>query len=142
VPKPELLYLDASALVKLVRREPETDALVAALAPDAKLVASEIVEVELLRALRRRGGGSAAAGLGRSKLESVRLVPLSRRIRRRACELAPVTLRTLDALHLATALDLGELLDAVYAYDTRLSEAAQQAGLLVLAPSEESPAPQ
>lgn len=139
VPKPELLYLDASALVKLVRREPETDALVAALAPDAKLVASEIAEVELLRALRRHGGGSAAANLGRSRLENVRLLPLSPQIRRRACDLSPVTLRTLDALHLATALDLGGLLDAVYAYDARLSEAAMQAGLRVLAPSGESP---
>lgn len=132
-PGPELLYLDASALVKLVWREPETDALVAALRPDAKLVASEIAEVEVLRALRRRGG-DAVAKLGRSKLESVRLLPLGREIRRRACELQPAELRTLDAIHIATALHLGELLEAVYAYDTRLIEAARSAGLRVLAP--------
>lgn len=138
VSKPELLYLDASALVKLVLPEPETPALVAALPADARIVASEIAEVELLRAARRVAGEDAIES-ARSKLESVRLLPLSRRIRRRACELAPVTLRSLDAVHLATALDLGELLDAVYTYDARLSEAAAQAGLWVLAPSEGSP---
>jgi uncharacterized protein len=138
VSKPELLYLDTSALVKLVLPEPETPALVAALPAEARLVASEIAEIELLRAVRRVAGEDPIDA-ARSKLESVRLLPLSRRIRRRACELAPVTLRTLDALHVATALDLGELLDAVYAYDTRLSEAATQAGLRVLAPSEENP---
>jgi hypothetical protein len=139
VSKPELFYFDASALVKLVRREPETDALAATLAPDAKLVASEIAEVELLRALRRRGGGSAAADLGRSKLENVRLLPLSSQIRRTACELQPAQLRSLDAIHLATALQLGELLDGFYAYDTRLIEAARRVGLRVLAPSDDQP---
>lgn len=139
VPEPELLYLDASALVKLVRREPETNALVAALRLDAKLVASEIAEVELLRALRRRGGGSAAADLARSKLENVRLLPLSPQTRRKACELQPAELRSLDAIHLATALQLGDLLDGFYAYDTRLIEAARHVGLRVLAPSDEDP---
>lgn len=141
MPKPELVYLDATALVKLVLREPETNALVAALASDAKLVTSEIAEVEVLRALQRVAGEHAIES-ARSKLENVRLLPISQRIRRRACELAPVTLRTLDALHLATALDLGELLDVVYAYDTRLSEASMQTGLRVLAPSGENPDPE
>ncbi len=130
---PTLAYLDASALVKLVWREPETDALAAALSAEVRLVASEIAEVELLRALRRRGGDAAAERAGRG-LESVRLLPLSRHIRRRACELEPATLRALDAIHLASALHLGELLGAVYAYDTRLIEAARGLGLRVLAP--------
>jgi uncharacterized protein len=136
VSTPALLYLDASALVKLVLREPETPALVDALPSEARLVASEIAEIELLRAVRRAAGENAVES-ARSRLESVRLLPLSRRIRRRACELAPAMLRTLDAVHLATALDLGELLDAVYVYDARLGEAAKRAGLRVLAPSGE-----
>lgn len=136
VSKPELFYVDASALVKLVRREPETQALVAALAPASKLVASEIAEVEVLRALRR-SGADAAAQRGRALLENVRLLPLSRRIRREACELEPVTLRSLDAIHLATALFLGDLLDGVYAYDARLIEAGRRVGLRVLAPSDD-----
>jgi uncharacterized protein len=136
--EPELLYLDASALVKLVWPEPETNALVAALAPGARLVASEIAEVEVLRALGRRGGNAAMA-LGRARLESVRLLPLNRQIRQEACELRPAELRSLDAIHVATALQLGELLDCVYAYDTRLIEAARRVGLRVLAPSGDNP---
>jgi uncharacterized protein len=142
VPTPELLYLDASALVKLVQREPETNALIAALATDAKLVASEIAEVETLRALLRRGGGSAAADVGRSKLEKVRLLPLSPQTRRQAGELQPAELRSLDAIHLATALQLGDLLAGFYTYDLRLGEAATHAGLRVLAPSGENPDPE
>jgi uncharacterized protein len=138
VSKPELFYVDASALVKLVQREPETQALIAAIRPDAKLVASEIAEVELLRALRRRGGDSAARR-GRAQLENVRLLPLSQRIRRRACELEPETLRSLDAIHIATALELGELIQGVYAYDARLIEASRRFGLHVMAPSGENP---
>jgi predicted nucleic acid-binding protein len=138
VDEPELLYLDASALVKLVWREPETDALVAALAASAKLVASEIAEVEVLRALRRRGG-KAAAELGRAKLESVRLLPVSLQIRQGACDLHPAELRSLDAIHIATALQLGDLLACVYAYDMHLIEAARRVGLRVLAPSEDDP---
>ncbi|HEU0249722.1 MAG TPA: type II toxin-antitoxin system VapC family toxin [Solirubrobacteraceae bacterium] len=141
MPKSELFYLDASALVKLVLREPETDALVAALASDAKLVASEIAEVETLRALQRRSGGSAVAGIGRSRLENVRLLPLSPQARQKACELQPAELRSLDAIHLATALQLGDLLAGFYTYDTRLGEAATHAGLRVLAPSGENPDP-
>lgn len=135
VNEPKLLYLDASALVKLVRPEPETKALIAALDPDAKLVSSEIAEVEVIRALRR-AGGEAAASLGRTQLQSVRLLPLSRRVRRAACDLDPGGLRTLDAIHVATAVQLGDLLGTVYAYDLRLVEAARGAGLRVSAPAD------
>lgn len=135
--KPELYYLDASALVKLVRREPETGALVAALSPDSIVISSEIAEVEMLRALRR-GGGDEAAELGRVKLENMRLLPLDSHIRRKACELEPVELRSLDAIHLATALHLGGLLKCVYAYDKRLIESARHVGLPVAAPGEDN----
>jgi predicted nucleic acid-binding protein len=132
--EPKLLYLDASALVKLVRPEPETKALIAALDPEAKLVSSEIAEVEVLRALRRWDGDSAVA-LGRSKLESVRLLPINQGVRHAACDLGPAELRTLDAIHVATAMQLGDLLESIYAYDLRLIEAACDAGLRVLAPT-------
>lgn len=136
--EPKLLYLDASALVKLVHPERETKALVASLGPGAKLVSSEIAEVEVLRAVGRRGG-EGATDRARSMFESVRLLPAGAHVRRTAGELRPAELRSLDALHLATALQLGELLAAVYAYDTRLIDAARRAGLRVLAPSEENP---
>jgi hypothetical protein len=129
----QLVYLDTSAFVKLVVPEPETAALVAALAVSARLVASEILEVEALRAVRR-ASGEDGAGAARAQLAGVRLLPLTASIRRRACELEPATLRSLDAIHLATALDLGERLACVYAYDARLATAAGGAGLRVCAP--------
>jgi predicted nucleic acid-binding protein len=135
--KQDLYYLDASALVKLARLEPETGALLAALGPDSKLVSSEIAEVETLRALRR-GAGDGAAELGRAELESVRLLPLDSHIRRKACELEPAELRSLDAIHLATAMGLGGLLTCIYAYDKRLIDAARRAGLSVAAPGEDN----
>jgi uncharacterized protein len=134
----QLVYLDTSAFVKLVIPEPETAALVTALTPKALLVASEILEVEALRATRRSTGedGTAAA---RTQLAGVRLLPLTDQIRRRACELEPPTLRSLDAIHIATALDLGERLGCIYAYDVRMATAARQAGLRVYAPTVEQP---
>jgi predicted nucleic acid-binding protein len=132
----KLVYLDTSAFVKLVIPEPETAALVAALNPKTLLVASEILEVEALRATRRatREDGATAA---RTQLGGVRLLPLTAQIRRRACELEPPTLRSLDAIHIATALDLGGRLACMYVYDERMATAAIRAGLRVCAPTAE-----
>jgi uncharacterized protein len=131
----KLAYLDASAFVKLVLPESETAALVAALDPQARLVSSEILEIEALRAARRASGADGASA-ARTQLEGIRLLPISDQIRKRAHELEPDTLRTLDAIHIATALDLGEQLDGIYAYDLRMTVAATEAGLLVYAPME------
>lgn len=133
-----LVYLDTSAFVKLVIPEPETDALVKALTPKTVLVASEILEVEALRATRRATGENGATA-ARTQLAGVRLLPLTDQIRRRACELEPPTLRSLDAIHIATALDLGERLTCMYAYDARMTTAANDAGLRVCAPTAEQP---
>jgi uncharacterized protein len=127
----DLVYLDSSAFVKLVLAEPETPALVAALHGVVRLVASEILEVEALRATRRGGGPTKAA---HAQLAGVRLLPLSGEVRARASELEPPSMRSLDAIHLATALELGSRLDAVFSYDARLSLAAREAGLDVHAP--------
>lgn len=129
-----LVYLDTSAFVKLVVPEPETTALARSLTPDAILVASEILEVEALRAIRRATAGSGVTA-ARTQLSGVRLVPLTEQIRRRASELEPSTLRSLDAIHIATALDLGERLACMYVYDGRMAAAATEAGLSVLAPT-------
>jgi uncharacterized protein len=131
VPAAELVYLDSSAFVKLVLPEPETRALLAALEGVERLVASEILEIEALRATRRGGGDTVAA---RSQLGAVRLLPLSSEIRRRASELEPPSVRSLDAIHLATALSLGERLGGLYTYDERMSCTAREAGLDVQAP--------
>ena len=134
----ELVYLDTSAFVKLVIPEPETAALAAALTATARLVASEILEVEALRAARRANGEDGVAA-ARAQLTGVRLLGLTDRIRKRASELEPVTLRSLDAIHIATALDLGERLARLYAYDSRMVTAARGVGLSVCAPAAKRP---
>lgn len=132
MPTVELVYLDASAFVKLVLAEPETGALAAALQDVERLIASEILEVEVMRATLRGGGEVAVA---RAQLDGVRLLPMSEEIRRRASELTPLSIRTLDAIHIATALEVGERLDSIYTYDERMSVAAREAGLDVQAPA-------
>jgi predicted nucleic acid-binding protein len=118
--------------VKLIVPEPESEALEAALA-DRVLVSSEVVEVEVLRAARR--AGPEAERLVDLNLAQVSLVPLGARIRRAAGTLAPASLRTLDAIHLATALALSDLLDALIGYDGRLLAAARDRGVAVLSPA-------
>lgn len=129
----ELVYLDTSAFVKLAISEPETAALVAALTAKTRLVASEILEVEALRAARRADDEDGVTA-ARAQLAGVRLLPLTDQIRKRAGELEPATLRSLDAIHIATALDLGKRLARIYVYDARMAAAARDAGLHVFAP--------
>jgi uncharacterized protein len=132
VPAAELVYLDSSAFVKLVIAEAETPALLAALAGVVRLVASEILEVEVLRAIRRVGGDLDPA---HAQLAGMRLLPLNEDIRARAATLEPPSVRSLDAIHLATALSLDSRLEGVYTYDARMSLAAREAGLDVHAPA-------
>lgn len=132
MPAAELVYLDSSAFVKLVIAEAETPALLSSLAGVVRLVASEILEVEVLRAIRRAGGALDAA---HAQLTGVRLLPLSEEVRARAAALEPPSVRSLDAIHLATALSLGSRLEGLYTYDARMSLAARDAGLEVHAPA-------
>ncbi len=128
-------YLDASALVKLMRPEPETEALIQALAQWPVRIASEVVGVELACTARRLGGGEL---IDRAEAisEGLHLIPFSADIRERAAATAfDPPLRALDAIHLATALQLGEDLDAFVVYDDRLRRAAGSQGLVVRTPS-------
>lgn len=127
----ELVYLDASAFVKLVVPEPETPRLSAALSGVVRIVASEILEVEVLRASRRAGGDTRGA---RAQLTAVRMMPLTDEIRALAGELDPPSIRSLDAIHVASALSLRERLEGLFTYDERMSSAARDAGLDVYAP--------
>lgn len=131
MPATELVYLDASAFVKLVVPEPETPSLSAALDGVVRVVASEILEVEVLRASHRVGGDTRAA---RAQLSAVRLMPLTAEIRTLAGELDPPSVRSLDAIHVASALSLRERLKGLFTYDERMSGAARDAGLDVYAP--------
>ncbi|HLI32973.1 MAG TPA: type II toxin-antitoxin system VapC family toxin [Solirubrobacteraceae bacterium] len=127
-----LVYLDTSAFVKLVRAEPETTALVASLRGAERLVASEILEVEALCAVRRARASLLRA---RAQLAGVRLLPLSAELRARSLALDPPGLRSLDAIRLAAALSIAERLHCLYTYDERLGAAARKAGLMVQTPA-------
>jgi uncharacterized protein len=124
-------YLDSSAIVKLVAREPETGHLVDAVRADSDVVSSELAVTEVVRAVARAGGGVARAN---AVLDGIALVPIDEAILRDAAELKPASLRALDAIHLATALSLRRDLESVITYDRRLAEAATRAGLTVMSP--------
>jgi predicted nucleic acid-binding protein len=127
----QLAYVDASAFVKLVVDEPESDALGDALAR-LTMTSSAILEVEATLVVRRRQPLSFNAV--RRLLGSVRLVDVEGGIRRAAGDLEDPGLRSLDAIHLATALSLGERCGAFFAYDDRLAAAARAHGLTVTVP--------
>ncbi|MGO1638991.1 MAG: type II toxin-antitoxin system VapC family toxin [Ancrocorticia populi] len=130
-----LVYADTSALAKLLAEEAETLALRSWIAgiEDLVMVSSDLVRTELMRAIRR--AHPAAAPSVRALLTTLVLVPISTDICDSAARLEPPTLRSLDAIHLATALVAGEDLEAMLTYDDRLAEASSRYGLKVVAPS-------
>jgi predicted nucleic acid-binding protein len=130
-----LLYLDASALVKLVITEPESEALLGLLSSREDLVSSAVAVVEVVRAARRASDSPKAAARARDVVRAVHLLAVDLKVLERAAELEPSSLRGLDAVHLASALSLEDELAAMVVYDQRLSAAAEAAGLQVLAPS-------
>ena len=129
-------YLDASALVKLATREDETDALLAHLSRYSGRTTSRLAAVEVRRALVRRGPESVAIGGDaiRGAFEGIMIIELDEAIASAAGDLEPDSLRSLDAIHLASALSIHDELDAFVTYDRRLADAAQAAGLAVIAP--------
>ena len=129
-----MIYLDSSALMKLIRLEDETPALHQWLTqrPDQPLVTSELGRVEVLRAARRVGGRVLAEA--RAVLGDFDLTPLDRAVQDLASDIGDQLLRTLDALHLASAVLMGEALTTFIAYDQRLVVAARSAGLVVATP--------
>ena len=129
-----MLYLDSSAIVKLVSREPETDDLVQLIGEDSVTISSELSVVEVLRAVRRvRGDGRRAEAV----LGGVALVPVDAGIIRSAAELSPAALRSLDAIHLATVLSLVGDVSRLVTYDTRLAAAARSMKVSVSSPGAE-----
>ena len=130
-----MVYLDSSAIVKLVVREPESSALRRYLAGHADRVSSGLARVEVVRALRRtRDSDSQPLQRAASVLERIALVAVDEPILNDDAALEPRQLRSLDAVHLATALSLDGL-DAVVTYDRRLHAAAAAAGLEVVSPA-------
>ena len=127
------LYLDSSAFVKLVVEEPETAGLRGFLADrEGRRVASALLRTESLRAVRHLGADALATV--REGLRRIDLVAIDDRVLEAAGTLEPRVLRTLDAIHLATALAIGDDLDAIVTYDDRMAEAARFLGLATATP--------
>ena len=133
-----LFYVDASALVKLVRDEPESKSLRSFLA-DADLITCDLVLTEVPRAIRRAMAQDPQLPpdllLSRAGelLDAVALLPLDRALLAAAGALAEPALRALDAIHVAAAVDLTPI-DAFVSYDERQSAAARLAGIRTVAP--------
>lgn len=129
-------YADSSALVKLVLSEPESAALSRFLKGRGRTLTSRLATVEVSRAVVRSAGKSPQqASVLASLWERVDIAELDPRISVVAAGLEPVGLRSLDAIHLASALAIGDELDAFITYDVRLADAARAHGLTVLAPA-------
>ncbi len=127
-------YLDTSALVKLVVAEAETAALRAWLQEtDRTPVSCDLARTELMRAVRRAAPDRVIQA--RAVLDSITLIQLATATFEEAGRLDPALLRTLDAVHLAAALELGDDMESIVTYDERLAEAAQNNGIPVTAPS-------
>jgi len=133
-----VLYVDSSAIVKLAVREPETAALEAELFRWPLCATSSITAIEVGRAAARareqQRGVLSEADVAALLSTTVEMV-LTDRVRRTASALTPPELRTLDAIHVASALVLGTDLAAVVTYDVRMQRAATRHRLRVSAPT-------
>lgn len=126
-------YFDTPALSKLVVAEPETSELVAWIGEqNAPAVASDLARTALLRVTRRLAPHRISDA--RAVLASVNLASLHAGVFELAGDVEPPDLRSLDAIHLASALDLGPDLEGIVTYDLRLAMAARSHGVEVYCP--------
>ena len=127
-----MVYLDSSALVKLVIAEPESAALRRALRVEPERTSCVLARVEVVRAVRAHG--PAAVARARRVLRTLDLVQLDDDLLDLAAMLGDGGLRSLDAIHLAAAQAWGDDLTAVITYDLRMAAAAEGIGLTVRMP--------
>lgn len=125
------VYLDTSALVKLVAAEPESTALIEALSQWTDPLSSALARVELHRALWRARAPKGVRARADDVLSRLVLVRIDEIVLARASAFSIPYLRALDAIHLATALSIGDDPEAFVTYDARLASAARQHGLRV-----------
>ena len=126
-------YIDSSALVKMIVTEQHSKDLVAWVqSMNPTFVASDLLKIEALRSARRIDPSVVRAT--RDALRCVHFIALSSDVCELAADLEPAVLRSLDAAHVATALSVGDDLDAVITYDQRFAEACANLGLNVVAP--------
>jgi hypothetical protein len=129
---PAVAYIDSSALVKLAIPEPESDALRAELARWERHVSSALARVEVVRACARVD--TKARRIAEQIVGALDLIAVDDRVLEEAALLGPVDLRSLDSIHLASALLLGDALGVAIAYDDRLLEAMRVAGIPTATP--------
>lgn len=124
-----MIYLDSSALLKLLHEEYESAALEGWLLARAgtPVVSSELARVEVIRGCRRVN--AEALPEARALLAELDLIPLSRDVVDEAAEMGETLLSSLDAIHLASALSIRADISAFIAYDHHLANAASAAGL-------------
>lgn len=138
-PRSGILYVDTSVLVKLLVREAESEAVEVELLRWARLATSVVKEVELPRSVARAREERPDAVIDGSVvlqgvLASAAIVPLDADIVAKARDVSPVHLSTLDAIHIASALSLGDELAAVATYDHRMQDALAKLKIEVVAP--------
>lgn len=131
----DFLYLDSSALVKLVLPEPESESLREILPTWRYKVSSQVAFVEVHRAARRASKDDTVLRRAEQVLSGLVLIGVHFNLLGEAVLVEPRTLRSLDAIHLSTALSLGVYLGAVVTYDDALASAARQCNVKVLAPA-------
>ena len=127
-------YLDTSVATKLVVEEPGSEALSAWIKDQGpSFVASELLRVELLRACRRHSPDALARA--REVIDSATLMSVTTDICIDAAGIDPAVVRSLDAVHIATALAIGDDLKGVVTYDQRMADGCRIYGLPVVAPA-------
>jgi hypothetical protein len=124
-------YLDTSAFLKLIVTEPETSAMRAWIAGAGPCWSSQLLRTEAMRAAERLGINEQAVT---EALDTVSLVVPGTSTFLTAGRLRPPALRSLDALHLATALEIGHDIEGLVTYNTRMVEGARTASIAVLSP--------
>ena len=127
------VYVDSSALLKLVLPEPERPALDRVLSQWPDRVSSVILAIECRRVVMRAGDPPGVRARLEEEIEAVTLIRLDETVQRLAGRIGPRDLRSLDAIHLATALSIGDYPDFI-TYDDRLVAAARTLNLNVLQP--------
>jgi uncharacterized protein len=143
-----VIYFDTCALIKLVRQDAASDALGSFIdaRPEMRWFVSEIARAEIARAVRRINVDDSGRIIDKAQLgaelrhadglcDHLDLVPVSTRVLSAAAALEQPFLRTLDAIHLATAAAVRTGLSAFVTYDKRLAAAAKDAGLPVMSPA-------
>ena len=133
-----MIYLDSSALLKLLFEEPESAALTLWLSQrsGSPVVSSQLAKTEVVRAARRIDANVVPAA--RALMSQLDLIPLTAGLIDEAADAGEPLLRTLDAIHLASALSIRDDLTAFVAYDRRLAAAAEAAGIEAIRPAPDS----